>query len=152
VWLWWEPKSECYPFSVFPNVELSNCRLICKCGNINFNDLRMKPKHLVFSIVIWYTTLCANNCLLYILDFIVYHIIHTVETCNVPVLFGSLCTWRFCGSFCYCRYQLFRLCVCHRNSKSLWTQYLTNRLWKFHLICSLGAIEDEDELFRFWGQ
>jgi len=38
-------------------------------------------------------------------------------------------------------------CVC---DWSLWTQYLINRLGEFHQIYNFGAIEDKDELIRFW--
>ena len=37
-------------------------------------------------------------------------------------------------------------------SKTLWTQFLTNCFWEFHQVYSLGAVEDKDELIRFWDQ
>ena len=49
---------------------------------------------------------------------------------------------------------------CHRHSvfrlaetsytKSLWTRYLTNLLWKFHQIYNVGVVQNKDELIRFW--
>jgi len=44
------------------------------------------------------------------------------------------------------------VCACDASSyaRSLWTQYLTNHFWEFH-IYNLGTFRNKDELIMFWG-
>jgi len=50
-------------------------------------------------------------------------------------------------------FRAVRLCIRPWSyTITLWTIYLTNRLWEFRQIYNLGAVGDKDELSRFLGQ